>query len=168
MARHEEVILKAELVYKKEDQWTNYPKGVIWAFEKEGLYIEEGMDILFYGNIPNGLGLSSSGSLEVLMGYILKDLFRIDVKNIRLALLGRLAENEYVGVNSGIMDQFASAMGKEEHAIFLDTADLSYEYIPICLENVKIVIANTNKKRGLADSKYNERSSFKARRCYRI
>lgn len=146
-----------DLEYKKEDKWTNYPKGVIWALEKNGYQINEGMDILFYGNIPNGSGLSSSASLEVLTGYIIKDLFDFDIDNVSLALYSQLAENEFVGVNCGIMDQFAIAMGKKDHAIFLDTSDLSYEYAPIKLNGMKIVIAASNKKRGLADSKYNER-----------
>lgn len=142
---------------KKEDNWTNYPKGVIWAMEKKGYAIDTGMDILISGNIPNGSGLSSSASLEVLTGFILRDLFRIKVNLTELALIGQYSENNFNGVNCGIMDQFAIAMGKEEHAIFLDTSDLSYEYAPVKLEDAKIVILNTNKKRGLGDSKYNER-----------
>lgn len=142
---------------KKEDNWTNYPKGVIWAMEKKGYNIDTGMDILISGNIPNGSGLSSSASLEVLTGFILKDLFNLDVDLKELALIGQYSENNFNGVNCGIMDQFAIAMGKEENAIFLDTSDLSYEYAPVQLSDAKIVILNTNKKRGLGDSKYNER-----------
>ena len=97
--------------------------------------------------------------MEVLTGYILRDLFGFDVSNQDLALIGQYSENNFNGVNCGIMDQFASAMGKKGHAIFLDTADLSFEYAPIKLENAKIVISCSNKKRGLADSKYNERRS---------
>lgn len=141
----------------KEADWTNYPKGVMWAFEQRGMKIPCGMDILLNGNIPNGSGLSSSASVEVLTGYILKDLFGFEVSNQDLALIGQYSENNFNGVNCGIMDQFAIAMGKESHAIFLDTADLSYEYAPIKLEGAKIVIACSNKKRGLGDSKYNER-----------
>lgn len=148
-----------ELEYKKEDQWTNYPKGVLWAMKKKGYSIENGLDILYYGNIPNGSGLSSSASLEVLTGYLVKDLFRLEVTNTELALIGQYSENNYNGVNCGIMDQFAVAMGKKNHAIFLDTADLSYEYAPLELGAAKIVIMNTNKVRGLGDSKYNERRS---------
>lgn len=142
---------------KKEDNWTNYPKGVIWAMEKKGYNIDTGMDILISGNIPNGSGLSSSASLEVLTGFILKDLFNLDVNLKELALIGQYSENNFNGVNCGIMDQFAIAMGKEGNAIFLDTSDLSYEYAPVQLSDAKIVILNTNKKRGLGDSKYNER-----------
>jgi galactokinase len=142
---------------KKEDQWTNYPKGVIWAMKEKGYKIDAGMDILFYGNIPNSSGLSSSASIEVLTGFVLKDLFALDVTMVDLALIGQYSENNFNGVNCGIMDQFAIAMGKSNHAIFLDTADLAYEYAPIDIKGAKIVILNTNKKRGLGDSKYNER-----------
>lgn len=142
-----------------EADWTNYPKGVIWAFGEKGMKVENGMDILLNGNIPNGSGLSSSASVEVLTGFILRDLFGFEVSNQDLALIGQFSENKYNMVNCGIMDQFAIAMGKENCAIFLDTADLSYEYAPIKLENAKIVISCSNKKRGLGDSKYNERRS---------
>ncbi len=148
-----------DLEMEKEAGWTNYPKGVIWAFGKKGYEVPSGMDLLLNGNIPNGSGLSSSASVEVLTGYILRDLFGFDVSNQDLALIGQYSENNFNGVNCGIMDQFASAMGKKGHAIFLDTADLSFEYAPIKLENAKIVISCSNKKRGLADSKYNERRS---------
>lgn len=144
---------------KTEGDWRNYPKGVIWAFGQKGMAVNKGMDILYYGNIPNGSGLSSSASLEVLTGFILRELFGFSVTNQELALIGQFSENQYNGVNCGIMDQFAVAMGKKDSAIFLDTATLSYEYAPIALEGAKIVILNTNKKRGLGDSKYNERRS---------
>lgn len=146
-----------DLVFREEDEWTNYPKGVIWAMKKNGYEIDSGMDILYYGTIPNGSGLSSSASIEVLTGFVLKDLFHVEISMTELALLGQFAENNFNGVNCGIMDQFAIAMGKKDRAIFLNTADLSYEYAPVNLEHQKIVIMNTNKKRGLSDSKYNER-----------
>ena len=142
---------------EKEADWTNYPKGVMWAFGERGFEIPCGMDILLNGNIPNGSGLSSSASVEVVTGFILRDLFGFSVTNQDLALIGQYSENKFNGVNCGIMDQFAIAMGKKDNAIFLDTADLSYEYAPIKLKNAKIVIACSNKKRGLGDSKYNER-----------
>lgn len=149
-----------DLKLDKEAGWTNYPKGVMWAFGEKGFEIPCGMDLLLNGNIPNGSGLSSSASVEVLTGFILRDFFGFDVMtNQDLALIGQYAENKFNGVNCGIMDQFASAMGKKGHAIFLDTADLSFEYAPVKLENAKIVISCSNKKRGLADSKYNERRS---------
>ena len=144
---------------EKEADWTNYPKGVMWAFGEKGFVIPNGMDILLNGNIPNGSGLSSSASVEVLTGYILRDFFGFDVTNQDLALIGQYSENKFNGVNCGIMDQFAIAMGKKDHAIFLDTADLSYTYAPVKLEGAKLVIACSNKKRGLGDSKYNERRS---------
>ncbi len=143
----------------KEANWTNYPKGVMWALEQRGMEIPCGMDLLLYGNIPNGSGLSSSASVEVLTGYILRDLYGFHMTNQDLALIGQFSENNFNGVNCGIMDQFAIAMGKEGHAIFLDTADLSFTYAPIKLQDAKIVIASSNKKRGLGDSKYNERRS---------
>lgn len=144
---------------EKEADWTNYPKGVMWAFGERGFEIPCGMDILLNGNIPNGSGLSSSASVEVLTGAILRDFFGFEVSNQDLALIGQFSENKFNGVNCGIMDQFAIAMGKKDHAIFLDTADLSYTYAPVKLEGAKIVIACSNKKRGLGDSKYNERRS---------
>lgn len=146
-----------ELVPSGEAGWTNYPKGVMWAFGEKGMKVPCGMDLLLNGNIPNGSGLSSSASVEVLTGFILRDFFGFDVTNQDLALIGQYAENHFNKVNCGIMDQFAIAMGKKDNAIFLDTADLSYEYAPIALEGAKIVIACSNKKRGLGDSKYNER-----------
>lgn len=149
----------ADIETKKDGDWRNYPKGIIWAFGKKGYKVDKGLDILYFGNIPNGSGLSSSASIEVLTGFILKELFGFDVTNQDLALIGQFSENQYNGVNCGIMDQFAIAMGKKDCAIFLDTADLSYEYAPIVLKGAKIVILNTNKKRGLGDSKYNERRS---------
>ena len=141
----------------KEAGWTNYPKGVMWAFEKRGMNMPCGVDLMLYGNIPNGSGLSSSASVEVLTGFILCDLFGFDVSNQDLALIGQYSENEFNGVNCGIMDQFAIAMGKKGHAVFLDTSNLSYEYIPVNLEGMKLVIACSNIRRGLTDSAYNER-----------
>ncbi|MBQ2705525.1 MAG: galactokinase [Agathobacter sp.] len=148
-----------DLTPSKAAGWTNYPKGVMWAFGEKGMPVECGMDLVLFGNIPNGSGLSSSASVEVLTGFILRDMFGFDVTNQDLALIGQFSENNYNGVNCGIMDQFAIAMGKAGHAIFLDTATLEYEYAPIKLENAKIVITCSNKKRGLGDSKYNERRS---------
>lgn len=141
----------------KDAGWTNYPKGVMWAFEERGYKLDCGLDILVKGNIPHGSGLSSSASVEIVTGYLLKTLFGFEVSNRDLALIGQYSENNFNGVNCGIMDQFAIAMGKKNHAIFLDTADLSYEYAPIRLQGVKLVISCSNKKRGLGDSKYNER-----------
>lgn len=146
-----------DLTYNKNENWINYPKSMIWAMKEEGFNIDKGFDIVYLGTIPNGAGLSSSASIEVLTGFVLKDLFDLDVDMTKIALLGQKAENKYIGVNCGIMDQFIIANGKKDCAIFLDTANLEYEYAPVKLENAKIVIMNTNKKRGLGDSKYNER-----------
>lgn len=139
--------------------WTNYPKGVMWAFAERGMKMDCGLDIVLNGNIPNGSGLSSSASLEVLTGYYLKDLYGFDVTNIDLAKIGQYSENNFNGMNCGIMDQFASAMGKKDHAIFLDTADLSYEYAPLMLDGAKIVVTNSNVKHSLVNSEYNVRRS---------
>ena len=146
-----------DLVPREEADWTNYPKGVMWAFEKRGFKLPSGLDILIYGNIPNGSGLSSSASLEVLTGVILKDMFGIDVSMVDIALIGQYSENNFNGCNCGIMDQFASAMGKKDHAIFLDTNTLEYEYAPVVLEDAKIVIINSKVKHSLVDSAYNDR-----------
>lgn len=148
-----------DFVSRPEDDWCNYPKGVMWAFGQKGYEITSGLDILYFGNIPNGSGLSSSASIEILTGFILIDVFGFDVDMIQNSLFCQYSENKFNGVNCGIMDQFAIAMGKKDHAIFLDTADLSYEYAPISLQGAKLVIACSNKKRGLGDSKYNERRS---------
>ena len=161
-----------EFVNGLEKNWTMYPKGVMWAFEEKGYPLTCGYDFLVYGNIPNGSGLSSSASLEVLTGIMLKDMngtngidnsdsndgiYGLSLQDI--ALIGQFAENKYVGVNCGIMDQFAVAMAKKDYAIFLDTNNLSYKYVPLKLGKYKIVIISSNKKRSLADSKYNERRS---------
>ena len=146
-----------DLVPSKKAGWTNYPKGVMWAFEGRGFKIPCGLDILIYGNIPNGSGLSSSASLEVLIGTMLKDLFGFDVTPVDIALIGQYSENNFNGCNCGIMDQFASAMGKKDHAIFLDANTLKYEYAPVVLEDAKIVIINSKVKHSLVDSAYNDR-----------
>lgn len=146
-----------DLTYKKEANWTNYPMGMYWTFALNGLKADRGLDILIYGTIPEASGLSSSASLEVLTGVILRDMYGFNVSMKDIALYGQYTENKFVGINCGIMDQFAIAMGREDMAIFLDTSDLSYVYAPVNLNGAKLVIGNTNKKRGLGDSKYNER-----------
>ncbi len=138
-------------------EWTNYPKGVMWAFAGRGFTMDCGLDMVIYGNIPAGSGLSSSASLEVVTGYMLKDMYGFDVSNVDIALIGQYSENNFNRMNCGIMDQFASAMGKKDNAIFLDTSDLSYEYAPLVLDGAKILITNSNVKHKLVDSKYNER-----------
>ncbi|MBU3875450.1 galactokinase [Faecalicatena sp. AGMB00832] len=147
-----------DLTNKDAFGWANYPLGVVWAFAEKGVKLDSGFDMVIWGNIPNGSGLSSSASLEVLTGVILTDLFGIDqFSMIDLALIGQYSENHFNGCNCGIMDQFAVAMGKKDHAIFLDTATLNYEYAPVVLEDAKIIITNSKVKHSLVDSKYNER-----------
>ena len=147
-----------DLTNKKEYNWANYPLGIVWAFKEKGHTITSGFDMVIWGNIPNGSGLSSSASLEVLTGVILTDLFEIkDLSMTDLALIGQYSENNFNGCNCGIMDQFAVAMGKKDHAIFLDTSDLSYEYAPCVLDGAKIVITNSIVKHSLVDSAYNDR-----------
>jgi galactokinase len=146
-----------ELDYRKEDDWTNYPKGVIRYLKEAGHVIDSGVEIVFYGNIPNGAGLSSSASIELLTGVILDDLFDLKIERLELVLTGKKVENEFIGVNSGIMDQFAIGMGKKDHALLLDTNTLDYELVPAEFGEYVVAIMNTNKRRELADSKYNER-----------
>lgn len=138
------------------DEWVNYPLGVISELTKRGVKIT-GLEMLFSGNIPNKSGLSSSASIELVTAVALNDLMDLGFSRIDLVKIGRAAENHFVGVNCGIMDQFAVGMGKKDHAIFLKCDTLDYELVPIKLDGYKLVIANTNKSRGLADSKYNER-----------
>lgn len=141
-----------------EAGWTNYPKGVMWAFEKYGHKLTCGVDFLVYGDIPNGSGLSSSASLEVLTGLALKDIHGIEgLTGQDLAVLGQYAENNFNGMNCGIMDQFASAMGRKGSAIFLDTNTLKYEYAPVKLPEARIVITNSKVKHSLVGSAYNDR-----------
>ncbi|MBY8913756.1 galactokinase [Bacillus sp. YC2] len=148
-----------DTAYKKEDNWTNYPKGMIRYLQEAGHKIDSGLDIFFNGNIPNGAGLSSSASIEMLTGVVLRDIFDLDLSDHDLVLTGKKVENEFIGVNSGIMDQFAVQKGKKDMAILLDCEKLEYEMIPVVLDGYKIVIMNTNKRRELAASKYNERRS---------
>lgn len=145
------------LEYQKQHNWANYPKGMIHYIQEAGWKLPAGVEVLIYGNIPNGAGLSSSASLEMLMGVIVDQLFAFNIDRIDLVKLGKKVENEFIGVNSGIMDQFAVGMGKENSGILLDCNTLTYEYAPLNLTDHQIIIMNTNKRRELADSKYNER-----------
>jgi len=152
--RHEQNV---NALNKKIDQlWINYPMGVMYEFITRG-YAIPGIDLYFYGNVPNGAGLSSSASIEVVTATAMNDFLHAKIGGVDIALLCQHAENHFVGVNCGIMDQFASAMGKKDHAIYLDCNTLDYQLVPLVLKGYKLVIANTNKRRGLADSKYNER-----------
>ncbi len=151
--------VKLDEPFEKEGKsWFNYPVGVLNELRKKALEIE-GVDLLYSGDIPNGAGLSSSASIEMVTAYAMNEIFEFGLDRMELVKLSQLAENLFVGVNCGIMDQFASGMGAADHALFLNCDTLDYERIPIKLEGMKIVIANTNKRRGLADSKYNERRS---------
>ena len=146
------------LSFNSKYNWANYPLGVVWAFAEKGYTLDCGFDMVIWGNIPNGSGLSSSASLEVLTGVILTDLFDIsDLSMTDLALIGQYSENNFNGCNCGIMDQFAVAMGKKDNAIFLDTSTLKFEYAPIELEDAKIIITNSKVKHSLVDSAYNDR-----------
>ena len=149
----------ADLSKKVDGKWINYPMGVIDQFAKRGIQLTVGLDLLFFGNVPNGAGLSSSASVEVVTATMFNDIFACGLGMVDLVKMSQKAENQFVGVNCGIMDQFASGMGKKEHAIFLNCDTLEYELVPVKLKGAKLIIANTNKRRGLADSKYNERRS---------
>lgn len=141
----------------KSGQWTDYPVGVIHELDKLGYKLSKGYDLLYHGDIPNGAGLSSSASLEVVTAYALLSMEGRETDTVEIAKLSQKAENLFVGVNSGIMDQFAVANGRKDHAILLMCDTLEYELVPFETGSYKIVIANTNKRRGLVDSKYNER-----------
>ncbi|AUI71691.1 galactokinase [Companilactobacillus alimentarius] len=148
-----------DLKYDKNDDWANYPKGMIYFITQAGYKIDHGFNLYIHGNLPDGAGLSSSASIELLMGTILKNVFSLDIDQVDLVKMGQKDENDFIGVNSGIMDQFAVGMGKENQAILLDTNTMEYHYAPVKLGDNVIVIMNTNKHRTLADSKYNERRS---------
>ncbi|MET3196471.1 galactokinase [Bacillus sp. OAE603] len=148
-----------ELEFLNEHNWANYPKGMIKYLIEEGNSINTGMDILFYGNIPNGAGLSSSASIELVTGVIVDCLFELNLERLNLVKIGKKVENKFIGVNSGIMDQFAIGMAKKDCGVLLDCQTLAYEYAPIDLENHHLIIMNTNKRRELVSSKYNERRS---------
>jgi len=145
-----------KIEYNKDNDWANYPIGVVKEFQNKGLKFN-GFEILVSGTIPNGAGLSSSASLEVLTAVIINDLYNFRVNMVDMVKMSQSAERNFVGVNCGIMDQFAVGMGKKDHVILLDCNTINYEYVPLKLKGAKLIIGNTNKRRGLADSKYNER-----------
>lgn len=148
-----------ELAPSGNGVWTDYPKGVIWAFEKYGCPVSSGLDIMYSGDIPEGAGLSSSASIEVLTAFIIRDMFGFeDVSDTRIALLGQYAENHYIGMKCGIMDQFASVYGKADHAIFLNTYSLAYEHVPLKLgTDICLIITNSGVSHNLVSSAYNDR-----------
>jgi len=146
-----------EIGLNKSGQWTDYPVGVMVELAERGFPVSKGYDLFYHGEIPNGAGLSSSASIEVVTGYGLLAMGGYDRDTVQIALLSQAAENNFVGVNCGIMDQFAVANGKKDHAILLMCDTLEYKHVPFRTGSYKLVIGNTNKRRGLVDSKYNER-----------
>ncbi|WP_458402091.1 galactokinase [Candidatus Avelusimicrobium sp.] len=147
------------IAYDKQQNWANYPLGVLWVLLKREYPIANGFDILFCGDVPRGAGLSSSASIELATAVALNALFDLRIPHFELSKIGQEAENKFVGMNCGIMDQFASAMGKENHAILLDCNTLNYRYAPLDLDGICILLCNTNKPHNLIESKYNERRS---------
>lgn len=149
--------LQLQTSYSKTGkEWFNYPLGVIHHLLEEGHSIS-GMDMLYYGNLPIGAGVSSSASIEVLTAFACKEIFQLNIDRVAITLLCKKVENEFIGVSSGIMDQFAVAMGKKGKAILLNCDTLDYEYLPFEIGDYVLAIINSNKQRTLADSKYNER-----------
>lgn len=147
-----------DLKYRQSNGWTNYPIGILWTYARKGYRIHKGFDMMLYGNIPSGAGLGTSASIGVALGLMIREMFSFDdITNTDIALFGQYAEHEFHGINCGIMDQFSSAMGKKDHAIFLDTSDLRYEYAPMDMSEYALVITNSHKTRGAFDVKYNER-----------
>lgn len=146
-----------DITYIESHDWANYPKAVVKALQEHGYSINRGFDALYYGNLPNGAGLSSSASIELATAVMLKELFNLEVDMITLVKLSQRAENRFIGVNCGMMDQFAAGMGKKGKGILLNCKSLEYRYAAVALKDHSILIANTNKKRALSESKYNER-----------
>jgi galactokinase len=144
------------LFVNKGKNWINYPLGVINEFLRRGVRIE-GLELLYFGDVPNSAGLSSSASIEMVTAVALNELFSAGLSMLEMVKLSQKAENEFVGMNCGIMDQFAVGFGKKDHAIFLNCDTLKYENVPVILNDCSLIITNTNKRRGLTDSKYNER-----------
>ena len=137
--------------------WANYPLGVFAQFIKRGISITQGYDILFWGNVPAGAGLSSSAAMEVVTAYALNELLGTGYELIELAKIGRAAEHEFAGVMCGIMDQFASAHGKADHAIYLNCDTLEYDLVPVKLDGVKVVVTNTHSPHKLDSGSFNDR-----------
>lgn len=146
-----------DISYRPDYDWANYPMGVFHTMIQAGHSIPYGFDILYMGDLPNGAGLSSSASIEVLTATIVNETYGLGISVEEIALLCQKSENVFNGVNCGIMDQFSIAVGKSEHALLLNCDTLAYEHVPADLGDYRIVIINTNKKRGLVDSEYNKR-----------
>ena len=153
-------IIEADLnniKYDKAQDWANYPLGVIKMLQNHGYKLSSGFELLFWGDIPNGAGLSSSASIELATAVAMNSVFNLHIPQIELVKFCQEAENKFVGMNCGIMDQFASGMGKENHAILLDCNTLKYEHVPLNLQGISILIINSNKKHSLVTSAYNDR-----------
>lgn len=148
-----------QLTFDQKHDWANYPKGVIDTLLKEGAVLEFGLDLMFFGNIPNGAGLSSSASIELATAVLVNHVYGLQRSMLALVKLSKATENHYIGVNCGIMDQFVIGMGKKEHALLLNTHDLSFEQVPLSLGENRLIVINSMVKRALSDSKYNERIS---------
>lgn len=148
--------ISTDKIERGNKEWVKYPMGVLDQFQKRG-FKAKGMELLFSGNIPNGAGLSSSASVELVMSVAFNELTEANLDQVELVKMSQRAENDFVGVNCGIMDQFAIGMGVRDHALALNCDTLEYDIVPIKMDGYKLVIGNTNKQRGLADSKYNER-----------
>ncbi|GIP16320.1 galactokinase [Paenibacillus montaniterrae] len=153
------VLSVEKVVYDKADDWMNYPKGIVNEILQQGVVFSSGYDLLYHGEIPNGSGLSSSASIEVVTAFALLTLENQPIDTVKIALMAQKSENEFNGVQCGIMDQFAVANGKKDHAILLMCDTLEYDLVPFESGSYKLVIGNTNKRRGLVDSAYNERRS---------
>ena len=145
--------------YQAEHGWANYPKGVINEIQKLGNKLDSGFDLFIWGDMPGSAGLSSSASIELLTAVVVNGLFDLKISVKEMALLCQRAENKFIGVNCGIMDQYAAAFGKKDNALLLDCQNIKHEYVPLKLSDCVIMIANTNNKRSLAATKYNERRS---------
>ena len=158
VAHNEQVSFEVNTTPDRIGNWGDYPRGVIREFQKLGHHLT-GFDAVLAGDVPVGAGLSSSAAVEMAVGKSLLELNDIAMSGSDLALLGQRAENQFVGVNCGIMDQFVSANAAAEHALFLDCRDLSFEQVPLATEGVRIVICNSGVTRGLTDSAYNDRRS---------
>jgi galactokinase len=139
------------------NSWVNYPMGVFDQLIKRGFSFPFGLDLLIWGDVPNGAGLSSSASLEVVTGYMLNEMYDMQLTRVDIAKIGQKAENEFVGVNCGIMDQFASANGAKDHALFLDCNTLDFELVPVKLQGIKVLISNTHSPHKLDSGAYNQR-----------
>ncbi len=147
-----------DLRFRRENGWMNYPIGILWTYMKKGYKIRHGFDMMLFGNIPGGAGLGTSASIGVALGLMIKEVCGFsDITKVDIALFGQYAEHEFHGIKCGIMDQFASAMGRKDQAIFLDTSDLRYVYAPLDMKDYRIIITNSHKERGAFEVKYNVR-----------